>query len=144
MQQYVPYFNKNRVIAFRVFAEITSEEGVDDSVIPFYLQPKLGGNDNLRGFQRYRFYDNQAIIVNVEHRWYASSALDMAIFVDVGKVAPRLKDVDFSELEWNAGIGFRFKVQDAYIMRIDFAAGREGFRWMWTFSDIFKTKWGIY
>ena len=29
-------------------------------------------------------------------------------------------------------------------MRIDFAAGREGFRWMWTFSDIFKTKWGIY
>ena len=144
VQQYVPYFNKNRVIAFRVFAEITSEEGVDDSIIPFYLQPKLGGNDNLRGFQRYRFYDNQAIIVNVEHRWYASSALDMAIFVDVGKVAPRLKDIDFSELEWNAGIGFRFKVQDAYIMRIDFAAGREGFRWMWTFSDIFKTKWGIY
>ena len=115
MQQYIPYFNKNRVIAFRVFAEITSEEGVDDSVISFYLQPKLGGNDNLRGFQRYRFYDNQAIIVNVEHRWYASSALDMAIFVDVGKVAPRLKDVDFSDLEWNASIGFRFKVQDAYI-----------------------------
>jgi len=144
VQQYIPYFNKNRVIAIRVLAEITSEEGLDDSVIPFYLQPKLGGNDNLRGFQRYRFYDNQAIIVNVEHRWYASSALDMAIFVDVGKVAPRLKDVDFSDVEWNAGIGFRFKLQDAYIMRIDFAAGREGFRWMWTFSDIFKTKWSIY
>lgn len=144
VQQYIPYSNKNRVIAVRVLAEITSEEGVDDSVIPFYLQPKLGGNDNLRGFQRYRFYDNQALIVNVEHRWHASSALDMAIFVDFGKVAPRLRDVDFSDFDWNAGIGFRFKVNDAYIMRIDFAAGREGFRWMWTFSDIFKTKWGIY
>ncbi len=29
-------------------------------------------------------------------------------------------------------------------MRIDFAAGRGGFRWMWTFSDIFETKWRIY
>ena len=33
-------------------------------------------------------------------------------------------------------------MKDAYFMRIDFAAGRrEGFRWMWTFSDIFKTRW---
>ncbi len=143
IQQYIPYFNKNRVIAFRLLAEITSEDE-GSAVIPFYLQPKLGGNDDLRGFQRYRFYDNQAIIASVEHRWYASSVLDMAIFADAGKVAPKLRDVDFSELEWSAGIGFRFKVQDAYIMRIDFAAGREGFRWMWTFSDIFKTKWGIY
>ena len=79
-QQYIPYFNKNRVIAIRLLAEITSELDEEDSVIPFYLQPKLGGNENLRGFQRYRFYDNQAIIVNVEHRWHASSALDMAIF----------------------------------------------------------------
>ena len=107
LQQYIPYFNKNRVIAVRVLAEITSEEDPADSVIPFYLQPKLGGNDDLRGFQRYRFYDNQAIIVNVEHRWHSSSALDMAIFVDFGKVAPRLKDVDLSGFDWSAGIGFR-------------------------------------
>jgi len=130
------------VIAFRLRAEITSED--EGSAIPFYLQPRLGGNDDLRGFQRYRFYDNQAIIVPVEHRRYASSVLDMAIVADAGKVAPHMRDVDFSELEWSAGIGFRFKVQDAYITRIDIAAGREGFRWMWTFSDIFKTKWGIY
>ena len=144
LQQYIPYFNKNRVIAIRAVAEITSELGEDVSVIPFYLQPKLGGNDNLRGFQRYRFYDNQAIFVNVEHRWFASSALDMAIFVDAGKVARRLRNVDFSNLDWDAGIGFRFKFKNAYVMRIDFAAGREGFRAMWTFSDIFATKWAVY
>lgn len=143
-QQYIPYFNKNRVIAIRAKAEITSELDEGESVIPFYLQPKLGGNDNLRGFERYRFYDNQAVIINVEHRWHASSVLDMALFVDAGKVARRLKDVDFTELEWSAGIGFRWKVQDAYFMRIDFAGSREGFRFMWTFSDIFKTKWGTY
>ena len=126
----------------RARAEITSED--EGSLIPFYLQPKLGGNDNLRGFERYRFYDNQLLIVSVEHRWHASSVLDMAVFVDAGKVAPRLADVDFSDLEWSAGMGFRFKVRDAYFMRIDFAGSREGFRWMWTFSDIFKTRWDVY
>jgi hypothetical protein len=68
----------------------------------------------------------------------------MAVFVDAGKVVPQLADIDLSELEWSGGVGFRFKIQGAYIMRIDFAAGREGFRYMWTFSDIFKTRWGIY
>ena len=117
-QQYIPYFNKNRVIAVRALVEITSELdeiNSGDSVIPFYLQPKLGGNDNLRGFQRYRFYDNQAIIVNVEHRWHASSVLDMAIFADAGKVAPGSKTSTSATSSGASAWAFRFKVQDAYI-----------------------------
>ena len=141
-QQYIPYFNKTRVIAVRAAASFAFRR--EDQRVPFYLQPTLGGNDDLRGFARYRFYDDQALIVNVEHRWYASSSLDMALFVDVGKVAPRLADVDFTDLEWSGGIGFRFKLAEAYVMRIDLAGSREGFRFMWTFSDIFKTRWGIY
>ncbi len=142
VQQYFPYFNKTRVIAIRVVAELTFERPGQD--IPFYLQPKLGGNESLRGFARYRFHDDSAILATVEHRWHAFSGLDMALFVDAGRVAPELNDVDFSDLEWNGGIGFRFKLQDAIFMRIDFAAGREGFRWMWTFSDIFNTDWFMY
>jgi outer membrane protein assembly factor BamA len=141
-QQYFPYYNKSRVIAIRAAASMAfKREGLS---IPFYLQPTLGGNDDLRGFARYRFYDEQALVVNVEHRWHASNVLDMAVFLDVGKVAPELADIDLSDLEWSGGVGFRVKALGAYIMRIDFAVGREGFRAMWTFSDIFKTRWGIY
>ena len=141
-QQYIPYFNKTRVIAIRVAAAMAFEG--DGQRVPFYLQPKLGGNDDLRGFARYRFYDNQSLYFNVEHRWHASSTLDMAIFVDGGKVGPDVADIDFSDIKWSAGMGFRFKIQDAYFMRIDFAGGREGFRFMWTFSDIFKGRREIY
>jgi outer membrane protein assembly factor BamA len=141
-QQYIPYFNRSRVIAIRAATSLAFSQEAQS--IPFYLQSILGGNDDLRGFQRYRFYDEQAFIVNVEHRWLVSSMLDMALFVDAGKVAARKADIDFSNLEWSGGIGFRFKFEDAYFMRIDFATGREGFRFMWTFSDIFKTRWGIY
>ena len=59
----------------------------------------------------------------------------MAIFVDAGKVVPRKADLDFTKFEVSYGLGFRFKLNEAYFMRIDLAAGREGFRFMWTFSD---------
>ena len=103
-QQYIPYFNKTRVIAIRVAAAMAFEG--DGQRVPFYLQPKLGGNDDLRGFARYRFYDNQSLYFNVEHRWHASSTLDMAIFVDGGKVGPDVADIDFSDIKWSAGWAF--------------------------------------
>ena len=56
-------------------------------LVPFYGQPKLGGNDDLRSFARYRYYDDNYLIVNVEHRWYAFTALDVALFADAGTVA---------------------------------------------------------
>lgn len=139
LQQFIPYFNKSRVIAIRV-ATVMSFTDFGDRV-PLFMQPKLGGNDSLRGFARYRFYDNNLILASVEHRWHAFSGLDMALFVDAGKVTRREADIDFSDLDYSGGIGFRFKVRDAVIMRIDFAGSREGLRFMWTFSDIFKFRW---
>jgi outer membrane protein assembly factor BamA len=137
-QQYIPYFDKTRVIALRALVTLAFENS--GNTIPFYAQPKLGGNDSLRGFQRYRFYDKHALVLTAEHRWHAFSGLDMALFVDAGKVASRKADLDFNNLEVSYGFGFRFKLNEAYFMRIDFAGGREGLRFMWTFSDIFKVR----
>jgi outer membrane protein assembly factor BamA len=139
LQQFVPYFNKTRVVAVRVFTLLSFTDLGER--VPFYLQAKLGGNETLRGFARYRFYDNNMIVASVEHRWHAFAGLDMALFVDAGKVTRKKEDIDFSDLDYSAGIGFRFKLRDAVVMRIDFAGSREGFRFMWTFSDIFKVRW---
>ena len=108
-QQYFPYFNKTRVIALRAVATFSFEN--DGNTIPFYAQPKLGGNDSLRGFDRYRFYDKHALLVSAEHRWHTFSGMDMAAFIDAGKVASRKADMDFSDLEVSAGFGFRFKLK---------------------------------
>jgi hypothetical protein len=137
-QQYIPYFNKTRVIAIR--AKVLLSYADEGQVVPFYLQPKLGGNDDLRSFARYRYYDNNYLIANVEHRWYAFSGLDVALFADAGTVAPERHEVDFSDMRYSGGIGLRFHLQNSVIMRIDFAYGNEGARFMWTFSDIFKLR----
>jgi hypothetical protein len=138
-QQYFPYFNKTRVIAFRASAVLSFRNGTQQ--VPFYLQPTLGGNDNLRGFARYRFTDDHAVFVSVEHRWHAFTGLDTALFFDAGKVVPEKKRLNFADLKYSGGIGFRIRVFDAVVSRLDFAVSREGFRWMWTFSDINKPRW---
>jgi hypothetical protein len=138
-QQYLPYFNKGRVVAVR--SAILLSFPKEGNQLPVYLQPVLGGNDDLRGFGGYRFRDNHSVYVGVEHRWHASSNLDMAAFVDAGKVVPLKRQVDPTNLHYSGGIGFRVRVRSAIVSRIDFAASAEGFRMVWTFSDIYKTKW---
>jgi hypothetical protein len=41
------------------------------------------------------------------------------------------------DLRWSGGIGFRFKLREKVVMRIDQAYGNEGYRFMWTFNNIF-------
>jgi outer membrane protein assembly factor BamA len=80
----------------------------DGRQVPFYLQPVLGGSDDLRGFRPFRFYGDQSMVMNAEYRWEVFSGLDMALFFDAGKVARRRSDLDFSNLETAAGIGLRW------------------------------------
>ena len=138
-QQYIPYFNKGRVIAIRAAVVLTFPK--EGNEVPIYLQPVLGGNDDLRGFGGYRFRDNHSAYVGVEHRWHASSNLEMSAFLDAGKVVPLKRNIDPTRMNYSGGIGFRFRVRSAVVSRTDFAVSREGFRIVWTFSDIFKTRW---
>lgn len=138
VQQFIPYYNKSRVIALRLSSVMSYAYGTEG--VPIYFQPTLGGNDDLRAFSRYRFTDNHRVFGTVEHRWYVMSALDMALFFDAGKVARSRSDLQFSDLQYGGGVGFRFKFKNATVMRIDLAKGSEGFRAMWTFSDAFLVR----
>jgi outer membrane protein assembly factor BamA len=138
-QHYLPYYNQTRVIALR--AATTLSFAGSGQVVPFYLQPTIGGNSDVRGFPRYRYHDDHSVFFSAEHRWHAFTGLDTALFIDAGKVIASKADVDLSNLQVSVGVGFRVRVADAVVMRIEAAAGREGFRTMWTFSDIYRVRW---
>ena len=133
-EQYFPYWNRTRVVALQAVA-IGAWTG-DGQTVPFYLQPTLGGNQLLRGFDRYRFYDQSAFHVAAEHRWHVFSNMHAALFFEGGKVASKVSQLNFHNLEYSGGIGVRFTIQDTVIMRIDNAVSREGYRFMWTFSNM--------
>ena len=89
------------------------------------MQPTLGGGQTLRSERDYRFRDTHMLLMNAEYRWEAFSALDMALFTDWGKVAPKFSDLDFSDLEHAYGIGFRVIAAQNVIFRLDIAHRRQ-------------------
>src|SRR5262249_29604893 len=74
-EQYVPYFNRKRVIALRAKTDLSFH--AENQVVPFYLQPTLGSDTELRGFARYRFYDENSLALTAEYRWAINSGVDM-------------------------------------------------------------------
>lgn len=124
-QQYLPFDNGYKVLALRGNVVMT-DAGPNDA-IPFIYMPDLGGDQRLRGFREFRFRDRNSVLATVEYRWEAWWALDMAVFVDGGKVAARRSDIDLSGWEGSYGLGFRFHSKKAFTFRLDLAFSREGF-----------------
>ncbi len=135
LQQYIPFFNRRRVIALRGRSVLTFRN--DNQSIPIYMQPRLGGSDDLRGFRPFRFYDDNLLIANVEYRWETFSGLDMALFADAGKVFSRHADWNFHNLEASAGFGLRFNVVNNVFLRLDVGFSHEGFQVWVKFNNIF-------
>ncbi|HZO52393.1 MAG TPA: BamA/TamA family outer membrane protein [Bryobacteraceae bacterium] len=137
-QQYLPLFNKRRVIVLRGRAVMTKHD--EDQSVPFYLQSVLGGSQDLRGFRPYRFYDENMLVMNAEYRWEVFSGMDMGIFADAGKVARRRSDLDFKNLESAVGFGMRFNARNATFIRIDVGFSHEGFQVWFKFNDVFAQR----
>src|SRR5262249_397280 len=84
-QRFVPILRENWVIALRALAS-TTDNAAGDSV-PFSFMPALGGSHALRGYSYWRFRDRNRLLFSGEYRWTAGPFVDMAVFMDAGKVA---------------------------------------------------------
>lgn len=138
VQQYIPFFNQRRVIAIRGKTNLTFADA--GRAVPYFLQPIVGGSDDLRGFRPFRFYGDQMMVWNAEYRWEVFPALDMALFFDAGKVAQKRSQVNFHGLESSAGFGFRWNARNSVFLRLDVGFSHEGFQVWIKFNDIFRPR----
>ena len=125
-RQLIPILRGNWVIDLSVRTSTTTVNSGNQ--VPFFLLPDLGGSGELRGYPAYRFRDRNSIIFTGEYRWYVQEFVDMAIFVDAGKVASRSKDLDFDDLKSDVGVGIRFHGIGTTFFRIEVAKSNEGYR----------------
>jgi outer membrane protein assembly factor BamA len=105
--QYIPLFNRTRVFALHGSSSLTTAG--NGQVVPFYVQPTLGGSNTLRGYRFNRFYGDNSVMVNGEYRWFCSPTLDMAVFADAGKVFQHWEQWNLHNLESDVGFSLRFK-----------------------------------
>jgi outer membrane protein assembly factor BamA len=131
----VPLPDPYRLIALRANGVFTSADG--DNAVPFYMQPTLGGGSHLRGFRELRFRDQNSVLLGAEYRWEAWWALDGALFVDAGTVAPSRRSLSLRDVELGYGIGFRLHSNRAFVTRLDLAFSREGFVPLLRFDHVF-------
>ena len=137
-QQFIPFLNKTRRIALRARGSFTDTDS--GNVVPFYMQPILGGSDDVRGFRPFRFYDRNMIVYNAEYQWEIFSGLEGAVFFDAGKVMPEWTDMRFSNLETSAGFGLRFNARNSTFLRVDVGFSHEGVQVWFKFNDLFNSR----
>jgi hypothetical protein len=134
-QKYFHYWNKRRVIATRIKATLTTPH--PNTFVPFYLEPRLGGSDDLRGFRPYRFYDQNSIVATAEYRWKVVEPLDMALFADAGKVYRDSDTLSLSRMQTDIGFGLRAKAGRNVPFRLDVGFSREGAQLWLNFYNVF-------
>jgi hypothetical protein len=133
--QHVPFFRESIVLSFRGRVQTMLDEG---SPVPYFLMPSLGGGKTLRGFSSFRFRGRHSLLLSGEYRWTPNRwGLDMAIFVDAGKVAMDRRDLDLRRLEKDAGIGVRFHSPISTPLRLEVARSSEGWRLVFATSAAF-------
>ena len=111
---------------------VATETGFDQ-LVPFYLQPSLGGSNSLRGYDDYRFHDNNMLVVNAEARIALLTHIDFALFADAGNVAAEWRDLDLGKQSYGAGL--RLHTRRMTFARIDAARSEEGWRVMFRLTD---------
>lgn len=126
IQQSIPLLKEHWVLAFRGLVRTTDVD--DQQMVPYYLLPTLGGARMHRGYSDFRFQDRHVMLLSGEYRWLPSRVLDMALFVDTGKVAHERRDLDFDSLKTAYGIGIRIHGPTFTPLRLDVARGDEGIR----------------
>ena len=122
--QHVPILRENWVLSLR--ARVESVRG-GTSDVPYFLLPYLGSGTTLRGYSTGRFRDRNSLLMSGEWRWIPNRlGLDMALFYDAGKVAPRWNDLNFKGLKHDYGIGIRFHSPVLTFLRFEVACGSDG------------------
>ncbi len=108
---------------------------------PFWAQARLGGDDSeltdqqpLRGFGTGRYIDNNLVVGNLEMRtrvydmniFGTHGTLELAPFVDAGRVAHEMNYNPVSDLHPVGGIGFRGIAEPFVVGYVDVGYGGEG------------------
>ncbi len=114
--------DEQTVLASRAYAR---QVGGD---VPFYGLSLFGKQADLRGYTAGQYRDKLMLAVQAEYRRELKGPWGYAVFAGVGEVAPRLFDLNWSDLLPSAGVGLRYTLaeENHVNMRVDVAYGKEG------------------
>lgn len=130
---YIPLGGPKTSLALRAFSDTRNPKG--GSLVPFFLESRLGGRNVVRGFGNWRFVANNLLYFSGElrrtvHSFNETMGVDVVAIGDVGRAwgdtrsstdPVIVRNNQFSEAPWRAGYGggvqFRYNADAAF--RVD-------------------------
>ena len=96
--------------------------------VPFYELNRVGGETRLRGILSQRYMDTKRGMAQVEYRRKLPFYLGFVLFGGAGKVFHEFSEMNFGDLKYSYGFGFRWMIipQELTNFRIDFGYGSNG------------------
>ena len=102
---YTRVFTTENILALQIYYN-----SVWGGNVPFYMLPKLGGDQRLRGIEHEnRYTDRQAYYIQAEGRRHLFGRFGGVIFTGIGDVNNSLGNFSFRSLKFVIGIGGRFQ-----------------------------------
>lgn len=120
-RRFYPGFKSEQAWALRLKA------GFGDGGLPLSEQYKLGGSQNLRGYDPYTFDGDDMLLLNVEYRFPIADKFTGVVFGDAGNAWENRSDIDLGDLHHSLGLGVRMNTPIGQI-RLDYGwnEDREG------------------
>jgi len=106
VQTFVNLYRHTRVLALRAYADGVDRVGSGE--IPFEELPRLGGKVGQRGYARYRFVDDKALLLTAEYRYRVTQHVTGQLFTDFGTVAREWEFLRLADVDPSYGIGLAF------------------------------------
>jgi Omp85 superfamily domain len=113
-----------RLLAFRYYME--GVIGDLDQDIPFVDLPRLGGPILLRGYDQDRFRDRVLAMGSAEYQFDIGYMLTGFLFVDAGRVYPKLDELEFKDMRVGYGGGIQLQTPGSFIGRVTAATSIDG------------------
>ncbi|MEM7260587.1 MAG: BamA/TamA family outer membrane protein, partial [Planctomycetota bacterium] len=107
--------------------------------LPFWAIPSLGGSNTLRGYIGNRWTDKVTWHTVAEYRFWVVprgftisekvriERVGMAVFFELGSVAPHFAALEAKEAKTSYGVSFRASLERQALFRADFGFSPEGF-----------------
>jgi outer membrane protein assembly factor BamA len=133
LAQYLSVFGGGRILALGAYWEWAGTPGGGE--IPFSLLPSLGGNRALRAYDTYRFRDRTSLLFVGEYRYPIWRFTDGVLFLEGGRVAPRVSHLNPDDFHLSYGGGLRFRSSEAFFFSLIGAQGADGFRFAFAFNQ---------
>jgi AAA family ATP:ADP antiporter len=134
-QQFIPILRENWVIALRAAASTTHTSASNE--VPYFMMPSLGGNRTLRGYPAWRFRDRNRLLLTGEYRWAVNQFVDMALFVDAGRVSARVGDLMSGRFTTSYGAGLTVHTFTSTLTRFEVARTSNGTSLLLSFGPSF-------